>query len=51
MGNIPAEGDLVIRQIPFEFGDDLDPVWNPAQREWSHMVTVHPWPCPTSNHS
>ena len=38
MSDIPAEGELVIRKVPFEFDDDLDPVWNPGQREWSHMV-------------
>ena len=27
-----------IRQVPFEFPDDLNPVWNEAHREWSHMV-------------
>lgn len=27
-----------VRRIPFEFPDDLDPVWNPAHREWSHMI-------------
>ena len=35
---IPKEGDLVVRRIPFEFPDDLDPIWNPEQPEWSHMV-------------
>lgn len=38
MSTIPEEGELVIRRIPFEFPDDLDPAWNPEQREWSHMV-------------
>lgn len=38
MTQIPVEGELVIRKIPFEFPDELDPVWNPAQPEWSHMV-------------
>lgn len=34
----PSPGDLVVRRIPFEFPDDMDPVWHPRQREWSHMV-------------
>ena len=34
----PVEGDLVVRRIPFEFPDDLNPRWNPRQHEWSHMV-------------
>jgi len=38
MTTIPVEGELVIRKIPFEFPDALDPVWNPAEPEWSHMV-------------
>ena len=28
----------VTRRIPFEFPDDLDPVWNTEQHEWSHMI-------------
>jgi len=35
---IPAEGELVTRTIPFDFPDDLEPVWNPELPEWSHMV-------------
>lgn len=38
MSRIPSEGELVVRRIPFEFPDDLDPAWCPDQREWSHMV-------------
>ena len=30
--------DIEIRTIPFQFGDDIPPVWNPAMPEWSHMV-------------
>jgi uncharacterized protein len=30
--------DIAIRTIPFEFADDIAPVWNPAMPEWSHMV-------------
>jgi predicted metal-dependent hydrolase len=29
---------MTVRRIPFEFGDDMSPVWHPAQPEWSHMV-------------
>lgn len=35
---VPAVGELVVRKIPFEFPDDLDPIWNQAQPEWSHIV-------------
>ncbi len=38
MTAIPREGELVVRRIPFDFPDDLEPVWNSQQREWSHMV-------------
>ena len=30
--------DLVVRRIPFEFPEDLDPHWNPTKPEWGHMV-------------
>ncbi len=36
--HIPQEGELVVRKIPFEFPDDLEPIWNPDQPEWSHMI-------------
>ena len=29
---------IEIRKIPFEFSDQIAPVWNPQQPEWSHMV-------------
>jgi len=29
---------LVVRKMPFEFPDDIDPHWNKAKPEWSHMV-------------
>lgn len=29
---------IEIRKVPFEFPDDIDPVWNPGQHEWSHMI-------------
>jgi len=37
MSAVPQPGELVVRRIPFEFPDDLDPAWSP-HREWSHMV-------------
>lgn len=37
MSQTPKEGDLIIRKIPFEFPDDLDPIWHPHY-EWSQMV-------------
>ncbi len=27
-----------MRKIPFDFPDDIDPVWNPGHHEWSHMI-------------
>ncbi|MEM7091636.1 MAG: metal-dependent hydrolase [Actinomycetota bacterium] len=27
-----------IRRMPYEFPDDIEPVWNPTHPEWSHMV-------------
>ena len=36
---VPMPGEMIVRRIPFTFPDDLDPIWNPAQPEWSHMVT------------
>ena len=27
-----------VRQIPFEFADDIDPIWHPKHHEWSHML-------------
>lgn len=29
---------IEVRKIPFEFDNDIPPVWHPTQREWSHMV-------------
>ncbi len=34
---IPREGEIVPRNIPFEFPDDIAPIWH-AHREWSHLV-------------
>lgn len=36
--SIPTAGELVVRKIPFEFPDDLEPIWKPDHPEWSHMV-------------
>lgn len=33
-----ARPALVVRRIPFEFPDDLEPRWNPGKVEWSYMV-------------
>ena len=33
----PAE--LVVRKMPFEFSDDIDPHWNKNKLEWGHMVS------------
>ncbi|EHQ58764.1 putative metal-dependent hydrolase [gamma proteobacterium HIMB55] len=30
--------ELVVRKMPFEFPEDIDPHWNPTKVEWSHMV-------------
>lgn len=38
MSAAPVEGELVVRRVPFEFPDGLEPVWHPGHREWSHMV-------------
>lgn len=29
---------IEVRTVPFEFSDDIDPVWNPGHHEWSHMI-------------
>lgn len=29
---------LLVRRIPFSFDEGIDPVWNKANPEWSHMV-------------
>ena len=29
---------LVVRKIPFDFSEDIKPIWNAAKHEWSHMV-------------
>lgn len=30
---------MVIRKMPFEFPEEIDPHWNPSMPEWSHMVS------------
>ena len=27
-----------VRRMPYEFPDDVDPIWNPDAPEWSHMI-------------
>lgn len=27
-----------VRRMPYEFPDDIEPIWNPHQPEWSHMI-------------
>ena len=34
----PSRSNLTVRRIPFEFPQDLEPHWNAAKPEWSHMV-------------
>ncbi len=29
---------IEVRKIPFEFPDELEPIWNPGHHEWSHMI-------------
>jgi len=35
---LKSSKELPVRRIPFEFPDDIDPHWNRAKPEWSHMV-------------
>lgn len=30
--------NIEVRQVPFEFDDTIDPIWNPTKPEWSHML-------------
>jgi hypothetical protein len=30
--------ELIVRKMPFEFPDDIDPHWHKHKPEWSHMV-------------
>ncbi len=36
--SIPQPGELVVRRIPFEFPDDIDPHWKRDEPELSHMI-------------
>jgi predicted metal-dependent hydrolase len=36
--HLPQPGDIVVRRIPFEFPDDIEPHWKADEPEWSHMV-------------
>jgi predicted metal-dependent hydrolase len=41
-GNSQSErtaDELLVRKMPFQFPDDIDPHWNSNRREWSHMVS------------
>ena len=33
-----TDRDMLVRKMPFEFPEDLQPHWNEARPEWSHMV-------------
>lgn len=37
MSPLPKDGELIVRKIPFDFPEDLDPIWHP-HHEWSQMV-------------
>ena len=39
---VPVPGELVVRKIPFDFPDDLEPDWKPDEPERSHMVNGYP---------
>lgn len=34
----PPDAEIVVRRVGFQFPDDLAPLWNARQPEWSHMV-------------
>ena len=34
----PHVHDIIVRQIPFDFDEDINPVWHPERPEWSHMA-------------
>jgi len=36
--SIPQPGEIIVRRIPFEFPDDIDPHWKRDEPEWSHMI-------------
>lgn len=33
-----SDQKILVRRIPFRFDEGIDPVWNTARPEWSHMV-------------
>lgn len=33
-----ASHNIVTRKIPFDFNEDIHPIWNRAKPEWSHMI-------------
>ncbi|MGI9431328.1 MAG: metal-dependent hydrolase [Myxococcota bacterium] len=35
---VPAPGEIIVRRIPFEFPDDIEPHWKPDEPELSHMI-------------
>lgn len=37
--NTKTPQELVVRKMPFEFPDDINPHWNQDKPEWSHMVS------------
>ena len=36
--SIPQPGEIIVRRIPFEFPEDIDPHWKRDEPEWSHMI-------------
>jgi predicted metal-dependent hydrolase len=35
---IVEPGAIIVRAIPFAFDENINPVWHPKKREWSHIV-------------
>jgi predicted metal-dependent hydrolase len=38
ISSLPQPGEIVVRRIPFEFPDDIDPHWKQDEPELSHMI-------------
>ena len=38
--------NIIVRKIPFDFSEKIDPVWHPEQHEWSHMINGGSIPMP-----
>lgn len=36
--NMNQMPEIVVRAIPFDFSENINPVWHPGRPEWSHMV-------------